>query len=150
MAGLAIYNIDFTKMLRWLINATLRRTKTFAFFRSLIAPLMIMWSDFLNYKQQVDVELTRTTQVCRLRGSLNDVFDSTLRRILVYRDAGTVILYAYTEAENRPQYLPQYLGTGGVNYIVEVPVALQVSDFDLNLFIARYNLEPLTWRIIYV
>lgn len=127
-----------------------RNNRLYALLKGLIAPLMVAYNEFDQYRKGVTTELTRTAAVCRLRGGLNDMFDNIDRRIIVIRDTGGTILYVFTEAENRPQYLPKYLGAGTVNYIVKVPAALAYRDADLRLYITRYNLEPLTWRIDYV
>ncbi|MBS1641536.1 MAG: hypothetical protein JSR11_03575 [Bacteroidetes bacterium] len=150
MGAVKVYNINWPKLIRWMLPIDWRKPKIYTLLKSMVAPLMVTYSDFLAYKKKVDAELKITTQLCRLRGALNDKVDKDLRRITITRGTGGNVLHVYTEAENRPQYLPKYLGIGGVNYIINVPVLLYTKEADIKLFLTRYNLEPLTWRINYV
>jgi hypothetical protein len=146
----SIYQVHFLRIIRSFVFARLRKNKQYVLLKAMMSPLMVCYNEFDQYRKQVAKELTYTVSVCRIRARLNDVFDNADRRILVLRDAGGNVLYVFTEAENRPQYLPKYLGAGSVNYIVQVPIALMYRDADIRLNLTRYNLEPLTWRIIYV
>lgn len=147
---LTIYLVHFLRIVRWCIPVELRKAKTYVFTKALLSPLMVTYNEFYQYRESTDFEMSVSTQVCRLRGALNDLHDKIQRRITIIRDTGGSVLYVFTEAENNPKYLPAFLGIGTVNYIVRVPIELQYKDATLRLFITQHNLEPLTWRIEYV
>ncbi|TAG31873.1 MAG: hypothetical protein EAZ35_02155 [Sphingobacteriia bacterium] len=146
----SFYEVHFIRLLRWNLPVDLRKNKAYVMLKALISPLMVTYNDFTIFRISTDSELVRTTQLCRLRGSLNDVVDKVNRRITITRGTGGNVLYVFTEMENNAKYLPKYLGVEGVNYIVYIPVDLQYKESIVRLHLTRYNLETLTYRIQYV
>lgn len=146
-----IYNLDWYKFAIWNIAAVLQQNKLVVFVKALLQPVITLHDDFSAYQNQTRFVLHTTGQVCRLRGALNTVFDTTLRRITITDGLIGEVLYAYTVAENNPQYLPQFLhDTNGYQFIVNVPVSLIGNDADIRRFINTYKLPTTKYIINYV
>jgi hypothetical protein len=76
-------NIDFKKLVIWLLPAQLRRTAMIAWIMALIAPVLRLYNQFISFWLLSIYRLTITPQVCFLEKALNDKYDTQLRRIII-------------------------------------------------------------------
>ena len=108
------YNIDHTKLTKLLLPPLFRKAKLVQLLIAYIEPLRVQWQAFTSYRQAVTYRLAHGSQVCYMRGMLNDNFDPTLRRIFIktsvvqepnwlYRDADNFPGYVYREADSAPK-----------------------------------------------
>lgn len=144
-----IYKIDWSKFITMNMPELLLKTKQLSWLRGLISPLVSSHNAFLAFIEDYDFRIVTNGQVCRLRGALNTKFDPTLRRITIAKGSADK-LYVFTHAENNPQYLTKYLGVGGGNFIVNVPVILLGNDAAIRLLIDTYKRPTKTYTINYV
>lgn len=73
------YNIDFKKLMVLLLPIRNRKSKYIAFLNVIASQLQKILYDFNEYRTNIDA--TRKTQTCKMRGLLNDYFDHYQRRI---------------------------------------------------------------------
>jgi hypothetical protein len=78
-----VYDIDFRRLVLLLLPTFLRRPRLVAFVSALISPLSGLHPQFLRYRADTLWRLDHNSQVCYLRGALNDLLDPVERRITV-------------------------------------------------------------------
>ena len=130
------YKINFSKIARWLLPADLRNAGLPSLMDAMLAPLMALHLRFLAFREEVIVEVDRTSQVCRLKNTLNNAYDATLRRVEVVDGPDLNPLYIFLAAEKKPVYLhvpPVYLYTvpetyAGADFIVKMPAVPYTAE----------------------
>jgi hypothetical protein len=146
-----IYNMDWWKFAIWNIPEQLQLSRLVVFLKAILQPINMLYNDFLLYQTYTRGVIKTNGQVCKLRGALNSNFDPSLRRITITGGVIQQVLYVYTMAENKPQYLPQYLNDiDGYQFIVNIPQALSINDASFRLFINTYKLPTTKYIINYV
>lgn len=150
------YNIDFYKWAVLLIPTWLRKSKMIAFTKSLVAPVVLLHSEFLRLKALDEFILNHNGQICYLRKALNDLFDPTLERIKIDNGNQFERQYIYTRAEQKPVYLGKmflkdktdYADTG-VDFIVYVPIEiLKTRKVELQKWIEIFKKGTKKYKII--
>lgn len=91
----AVFNIDYKRLLVMLLPTPIRKPVVFAIMKAIFRPIVTLYDAFMLNRAQNIYRMTRTGQVCHLRGMLNDAFDSDLRRIYIAdsQAAGWIFLY---------------------------------------------------------
>ena len=161
-------NIDFEKLIGFLLPTFLRKRKMLAWLWSLTAPLKSIHYNFYQKRNALNGDLYRLAhngQVCYLRKLLNDNFDNEKRRIRILDGNKFGRKYIYTRGENKPVYLGKiylrqrsdYADTG-VDFIVEIPkevAALYRSEqngteryYTLESYIDFYRLAGKRYKIV--
>lgn len=155
-----IYNIDFTKLVKWWTPLPLRKTFWLTLLGVLVYPIVQLYQLFLLYRTAVLYDLMITPQVCYLESLLNERYDFTLRRIFIddvveqaplyiYEDAETKPIDLYTVAEDSPVDL--YTDTEGGDYaddfIVWVPVALTFDPIEMRSLVQLKRLPGMKFKI---
>ncbi|MGL4907928.1 MAG: hypothetical protein ACRC3G_01175 [Bacteroidales bacterium] len=98
-----IYDIDLYKLLRMLLPSTLRGSSTVvAMLEAMFTPMQRIYSKFTQYGDSIEKQLSYSSQTCRLRAMLNDVFDPTERRIVVENREVKSYPYIHRVEENLP------------------------------------------------
>jgi hypothetical protein len=98
----------------------------------------------------LEFDVSINYQVCKLRFGLNEKFDPTMRRITIEKGTGNDLVYVYLLSENRPVYLPVYLGTGGYDFVLKLPDSLQLAEQEIRRFVNRRILQSKKYIIVYV
>ena len=98
------YNIDWNILALDNIPTALRKPSVAAIAQILLKPINSIYYKWHNWRKENIYKLEHTGQVCSLRGSLNDVFDPTLRRIYIGDGQMNPTTYVYTEAELQDLY----------------------------------------------
>jgi hypothetical protein len=144
------YRIDYLRLVRDMTPAVLRKPRILAFLEALVGPVQDLHSRFMAVRRAVLEELPISPQVRILRFHLNERFDYLSRRIRILdgQVGGSVRLF--TEAEDRPIYLPIFLSAQRIDFTVEVPTELRGFDALIRRFLDRYKLPTKTYRITYV
>jgi hypothetical protein len=145
----AIYYINWNRLLSWSVDQALMLPKQKAWLEALYVPINTVYNRFLTYREDAHFRIVTNGQMCRLRGALNTKFDTIQRRITITQ-GGDSILYAYTIAENQSQYLPQYLGNGISDFVVNVPIEIEPFGEDIKRLIETYKRPTKTYTINYV
>jgi len=90
-----VFNIDYKRLVVMLLPPFMRLPLLFGIIKAIIRPVITAYDTFMTNRSQNIYRVTRTGQVCHLRGMLNDAFDSALRRIYIAdgQAGGWVFLY---------------------------------------------------------
>lgn len=128
-----IYNINYGRLVVWLLPNALRKTRLIAYIEALIKPVTSAYLAFRHYRNARLYELAITPQVCYLEKMLNDRYDPLQRRICIVDSVDQDPQHIYLAAENKPVYLGvktiYTMGETSILYpfdfFVQVPVVLQ-------------------------
>lgn len=93
------YKVDYNKLVVLLLPTFLRKPILVGYLRALILPLDQLYYKWYNWRIDNLYKLDHTSQICYLRGSLNDKFDPVERRIRLGDGNFYTTTYIYTEAE---------------------------------------------------
>jgi len=77
------YEVDISKLVRWLLPTFLQKPRMLAFMEALMTPVRNIYSSFLQEQEQMLNEVRLTGQTGVLENYLNDRFDATQRRIRI-------------------------------------------------------------------
>jgi len=152
-----MYNIDYNKLILWLLPDFKRKSNQYAWLKSLCAPVLRLHGIFLKNRDANLYKINHTPQVFSLQKVLNDRFDTAQRRIYITDGYTKDRYYIYTNAEDKPKTLgtitlhnrSDYSDTG-VDFIVWVPagVVLSVSDnYEMKSLIDFYKLASKRYTI---
>ena len=143
-------NIDFNKLILWLLPNFLRKPKTYAWLQTLCSPAVRLYGLFQAKRDANLYKLVHSSQVFSLQKVLNDRFDAAQRRIYITDSFAKDRLFIYTRAEDKPKHLgtlPLHnrsdYGDTGVDFIVWVPYAVPLtasSTYELKSLVDFYKL----------
>jgi hypothetical protein len=153
-----MFNIDFNKLITWLIPAPLRKEIFFAWMQVLCSPVIQLYGEFMAKRSADLYTLDHNGRVFSLEAVLNDAFDSSDRSIYITDGFTKSRLYAYTRAEEKPLYLnpdvPMYnradYADTGIDFIVWVPTAVPLSAqqlIQLNSLVIKYKLAGKRFKV---
>lgn len=155
-----IYNINFKKLVVWLLHKPIRKPVQVSWLMALLSPLTWLHNQFLAFRTSVLYFLFITPQVCKLEQLLNDRYDTVQRRIIIRDGLEYDPVFIYRRAENKPVALyrrsegkPVWLYTKGetgataVDFIVEVPVFVVFDLNEMRGLIKRFKLASKTFKI---
>jgi hypothetical protein len=162
-----IYNIDFNRLIKWLVPPLLRNTITLNWLKALISPISWLYNNLLLYKSDVDYRIAITPQVCYLEKVLNDTFDNLSRRIvildnpdkgiiLIYMDESGLPLMTHLEGSGHDSETPiihdDSSFSGISDFIVSVPVQLaitQAQEYRMKSILNTNKLVGKQYKIMY-
>ncbi len=136
-------NINWDKLVIYLLPTFLRRPFLLGYARALISPVESLYYSWYNWRIDNIYKLEHNGQICYLRGSLNDKFDPVERRIYIGNGLLYDTQYIFTEAEEQDVWLETedeeetiWLRTEsetadtGLDFIVYVPETIFNSQID--------------------
>lgn len=111
-------------------------------------------NDEFNENRKYNIErAVHNSQLCHLRGLLNDKFDSE-RRITIEDPVNKQETYIYTDSENKPKYLGELVlypanefSDDQVDFIVKIPVVLKDYYDQIYNTVDYYRLASKRFRI---
>lgn len=137
------FDVNWDKLVIYLLPTFLRRPFLLGYVRALVAPLESLYYKWYNWRIDNIYKLEHTGQICYLRGSLNDKFDPVERRIYIGNGLLYDTQYIFTEAEEQDVWLETeesadtiWLRTEaetadtGLDFIVYVPEEIYNSQLD--------------------
>ena len=153
-----MFNIDFNKLISWLIPPILRQTIYYAWVQALAAPTVAIYTAFMAERTANLYQLSHDSRVFSMQAVFNDAFDSVSRRIYITDGANKGRIYLYTRPEAQPVFLnpsiPVYnrgdYADTGIDFIVWVPSAITMGATDmvrLNGLILTYKLASKRYAI---
>jgi len=161
-----IYNINFTRLINWLVPPRLRREKLLNWLKVLVSQIQTLYNAWKSYHDDVDYRTGLNGQVCRLEGVLNDAFDPELRRINITDTNEYLVNLTHTDEAQDP--LPLYMPDTGYNddivvihddssyansgydFNVNMPVNLNTNDeYRLKSILSTYKLASKRYKILY-
>ena len=154
-----IYNVDFIKLFKIFTVIMLRSTTLLnELLKSCSAGIINMHTELISFRNATLHRMQYSSQVCYLRKLLNDAYDSTLRRILIYDAEQRSYTMMYRTVEERPLMLTNsdyYL----INrrdtilqideFIVIVPDGLQTDKNKIKASLNQYKLVTKQYQIRY-
>jgi len=133
-----IYIVDYNALIRQLLPSILRKLKLIAFIKSLIAPIITLYSDFIVFKDQAIYKSEHNGSVTLLQKALNDAFDPTNRGIYInnallldsehyYDESNGDPLYFFDELQGPPQFFydPEGYNVYGSDFTVFLPGSIR-------------------------
>lgn len=137
------FKIDWNILALDQIPIALRKPSVSAVAQIVLKPLNDLYYKWYNWRIDNIYKLEHTSQICYLRGSLNDKFDPVERRIYIGNGLLFDTQYIFTEAEDIDVWLeteseaetlwlrtePETADTG-LDFIVYVPEAIYNTQLD--------------------
>jgi len=116
------FNIDFDNLVWTNLPIRLRQPIQFAWLKALAAPVKYVYNLFMTNRANSLYLLGHNSQVCYIEATLNDTFDTSLRRIYITDGSAMapVNLYLVTEAD--PVWLGKVSEEGTTSYLDPVPL----------------------------
>lgn len=162
---MSLFDVNYDILSYQLLPVRLRKVKTVAWIRCIIAPIKWLYNLFGVSRANNLYHLTHNSQVVFLSAALNDIFDPLGRGIYIEDGQYEDPLFVYITPETRPLWLglsseigssfypvPQVLYTDsetsllGNAFVVKVPVTLA---FDMQRMIALINKYRLASKNVY-
>jgi len=151
-----MFNIDFSKLIGWLLPPLLRQTIYTAWMNVLCAPMVVLYETFMTQRTADLYQVNHDSRVFSIQGVLNDKFDNVSRRIIVtdgfnldglyvYLRTELAPLNLYTRGEDHPVYVynrSDYTDTGA-DFIVWAPTVITLSAAQLIQMTGWVNLFKL-------
>ena len=100
-----MFNVNWTKLIRWLIPTFLRKQKTLAWVDVLISQVKYLHTQFLTYRSDTIYKIRFTSQIIYLEKRLNDKFDNLARGIFINNVADVSRTYLYNKIEGKPKLM---------------------------------------------
>lgn len=155
-----IYNIDWSRLIRWQLPPRLRRNKIMAILHAIIAPVNDLYIRLVYYRNSVNYNLGITPQVTHLERALNDRYDVVERRIYITDGVEMNALPLFLKVENKPVkmykkseahelilYTKSETSIFSADFIVNVPVLVDFDTNELTAFVNGYKLASKTFKI---
>ena len=148
------FNVNWKKLAVLLTPTFLRGEKMTAWLELIIEGVNQVHYQWLQLRKNNIYSLAHNSQVCYLRGALNDRFDNEQRRILIVDGNKYEREYIYTRGEQKPYFLgtlfiysrEDYADTG-VYFIVRVPSDLIYNEVEMQALIKFYKLASKRFKI---
>lgn len=168
---MGVTDIDYNRLMRWLLPVALRKAKWLAWMRALLAPVRGRnYNLFKSWEAKSWYELKHQSgQVAYLEYVLNDKMGVLQHYIRIEDGLHTQLLYLYKDSEGAPGpylyrdveqgnelvvYLDSEVGTGltGVDFLVIVPdwMGLQAREEELRALANRYKRDSKRYKILYL
>lgn len=144
-----MYNIDWTRLIIWLLPHPLRSSLMRDWLLLLIAPVITVHLALQAYRRRMYFATRATGQVTKLRFYLNYLFDVMLARIEIHDTDQGDFLYIYQEYENKPIYLPAFLTGSAYQFLVVVPAELMYLEAQIRAIIDSYKLPTRKYYILW-
>ena len=157
-----IYDIDFKKLVIWLVPAALRKPAVLALLYALTAPVIYAYNLFLINRRYNLYRLMITPAVCYVEMALNDKYDSVDRRIRIIKPKSYDPIFLFLKIENKLAYLYRKIEAGKpktwlyqkgetatfqYDFIVKVPVQVLFDINEMMAVIDAYILPDKIYKI---
>lgn len=128
-----IYNVDWNKLVTWLIPYPLRQPKLLAFVDALKQSVADVYTRYLAYKTYTVYWLGINSQVCFMQKALNDKYDIAERRIYITDGVNIEPVLLSLKSENKPQKFSLKTEAQPIRLPLKSEVAAFASDFIVNV-----------------
>ncbi len=145
-----MYSLNWNRFIDWLLWSANRKPIEQAWLHALLAPVKLAHNRLLGFRSEKTDEIATTGQVATLRYKLNRRFDPALRRITIEDGIETPFVYIFTEAENKPLYLPAFTTGSDEDFVVKVPSDLLGSLVAIRSFVNKYKLASKRWKLVWI
>jgi len=156
-----MFNIDFNKIIRWLMPHYLVKPKHVAWLTVLLSPIIWLYNQFLVYRSAKLLEATINSQVNRFTKALQQTFGNTgifilhpsafLTQSFIYLEIeGATPQFDYLAIENHTPIDYDYVQLeydSQIDFIVRVPAALTELQKQIGAFVNKYKYFGKRFRI---
>lgn len=133
-----MFSIDFEILIKKLTpSALLYKVRFFCILKSFIAPIVLLYNDFIAYRNISLKRLQFTGQVIYLEKLLNDTYDSTA--IYIEDIADINYLYIANKDEGYPLYLSNLSENNTAVYIANKSEYVTDYHFKVKIPLTLYN-----------
>ncbi len=163
---MAVTDINYTRLLRWLLPVRLRKERLMAWIKVITYPVWaVLYPKFKSWEQKSWYDLKyQTGTVAHLERVMNDRFDAALKRIYIDEGIYTQPIYIHTIAETEPVFIyremeasPEYLHLSAENeyavadFTVHIPYLLlaEHEEIAFRAVLNRFKRDGKTYKIIY-
>ena len=158
------YDIDYKKLALYITPIKLRNQLHMAFQYLLVSPISKLAKLFDSYRTDTNYRLRHNGQVCYLRAVLNDLFDSTQRRIKIEDLDPQRELVVWEQDQNKPLMISKrssgiaaivsrrgFGGADGYDFVVICPIALRgvIDETRMCAVLDQYKLASKRYTITY-
>lgn len=144
-----MYGVNWTRFIWDRVSSPLRQSVQLAWIRVLIAPIVSLHNRFLSFRTSIERDLSIGPSVRELQYWLNKLYDPADTRIEIKDYTQLDTLFIFLESENRPVYLPEFIGASNYDFEVCVPCELYENRAAIRGFLDRYKLATkrylITW-----
>lgn len=149
------FNVNWKKLAILLTPTFLRSELMKAWIELLMEGINDIHYQWLQFRKSNIYILAHNSQICYLRGALNDRFDNEQRRITLISGNKYKRKYIYTDNEQKPKFLGTIYIHGdedyedtGVDFIVQVPTGLVFSLIEMKSLLDFYKLASKRYKIV--
>jgi hypothetical protein len=159
-----IYNVDFLRLVQWLVPPYLRQANTMNWLKVLVTPIITLYSNWRRYYNDVNARIAITPQVCFLEGACNDAIDPVERRIYFEDTPGYLVQLIHTDEAQNPfrLFIENYghnaqiinihddsaYDGNGVDFNVLVPFVIDMAqEYRLRSILQTYKLAGKSFKI---
>lgn len=155
------YDIDFNKLIKWLVPHFLAKPKHLAWLTTLLFPLVWLYEQFLGYRSDKLYDATINSQVNRLTHALRREFSDNTIYIIHYADyldqafiflelEGATPEYDYLDIEAHTPVDYDFTSSEYDNeqdFIVRIPVALTSQSAAVAQFVNKYKFSSKRFKV---
>jgi hypothetical protein len=157
-----IYDINFKKLVTWMVPQVLRKTRLMVLLNVLVSPVIYVYNLFMINRRNNLYKLLISPQVCYVEMALNDKYDSSDRRIRIIQPNRKDPLFLYKKEERAPVYLYTKGETAKprtvlyqkgevsafhLDFIVQVPATVAFNMNEITAVIDSYILPDKVYKI---
>lgn len=149
------FNVNWKKLAILLTPTFLRSELMKAWLELMMEGINEVHYNWLTFRKSNIYILAHNSQVCYLRGALNDRFDNELRRIVLIDGNKYQRKYIYTDEEQKPKFLGTIFIYGdedyqdtGVDFIVQVPTDIVFNINEMKGLIDFFKLASKRYKIV--
>ena len=154
-----MYDIDFKKLISWLIPPVLKSNHLPILLNAFIAPIKNTYRSFIQFKTESEYRLSNNSQVCYLTKVLNDRFDLDKRQIIITDSSRYTQLYVYPAKDGKDVFLGEEFirpktdfADTGVDFTVILPENFRIDEnemYEMKSLINSYKLAGKRYKIVY-
>lgn len=158
-----IYNVNWNKLISWLLPLELFKTKFIVLVKSITAPISMLHNDLLVYRKAKLAELALTPQIGSMVYYLNKRYDATDNRIYITNgmrgtdnfifletEVETDYLFDDTSTEQMHIYTDSEVGATPAHFIVWLPIVLQPKQLEIEAIINKLKMPSKRFQIQFI
>jgi hypothetical protein len=142
-----MYGVDWSKFIWERVPSVTSKPVHLAWLRALVQPLVGLHNRFLNFRASKALDLSITSSKRHLQYWLNKLFDPDEKRIELKNYEQIDPLFMFLESENRPIYLPTFIGAQDYDGEVCIPCELKDQEVQIRGFLDRYKMVTVRYLI---
>ncbi|WP_443937105.1 hypothetical protein [Pedobacter sp. MW01-1-1] len=155
------FNIDFNKLITWLVPHFLVKPNHLAWLKTLLFPVVWLYSEFLAYRAEKLYDATINSQVNRLTHALRKRFnnqsiyiihlsDYTDQAFIFLEIEGATLEYDYLAMEGHTPLDYDFLQAeydNEVDFIVRIPIGMAALSEEVKAFVNLYKFSSKRFKI---